>query len=102
MVYDWAELDLHDLFLPRVRYNGDCGFWYFHPCSFAGIARPYQTRRPLGSGGCRTATNYRLSAITDYRIPITVRGAIGVSSGLSFLNFGYWLLAIFRATGLGQ
>jgi hypothetical protein len=47
-------------------------------------------------------TGYRRLLITEYRIPITVRGAIGVSSDLSFLNFGYWLLAIFRATGLGQ
>ncbi|HEY4781692.1 MAG TPA: hypothetical protein VIH54_07735, partial [Chthoniobacterales bacterium] len=38
-----------------------------------------------------SATAY---SVTDYRLPITDPGAIGVSIGLRFVRFGYRLLAI--------
>jgi hypothetical protein len=39
--------------------------------------------------------------ITEYRLPFPAFPAL-LPPELCFLNFGYWLLAIFRATGLGQ
>jgi hypothetical protein len=110
MVYDEAESDLHDLFLARVRCHGErwrLRFLVVSPVQLpGGIARRYQTRRPAGQSPLIPVTiagaigGNRL-LITEYRLPFPAFPAL-LPPGLCFLNFGYWLLAIFRATGLGQ
>jgi hypothetical protein len=62
------------------------------------------TRAALGESLGRTKPGAQRDS-RRYRSRATVPGvpgASGVPSALRFLNFGYWLLAIFRATGLGQ
>jgi hypothetical protein len=65
------------------------------------------TRAALGESLGRTKPGVQRDS-RRYRSRATVPGATGflgasgVPSALRFLNFGYWLLAIFRATGLGQ